>query len=98
MLPPRRTPSGLETSISRGPYRLHERIDWSCTLETEDLRFGCSGFPSTLVDDMSWRGLDYLRLHYPELVFEFVKGKKPAGRDYAVSVKGGHIVADWRTA
>ncbi len=98
MTPPRRTPAGLETSISRGPYRIHQHLDWSCTLESEDLLFGCSGFPSDLIADMSWRGVEWLGKHYPELVFQFVKGKKPAGHDYVESVKGGYVVADWRTA
>ncbi len=88
----------IETSISRGPYRIHGRLDWSCGLDVEDLQFGCSGFTSSLVEDMRWRGVEWLGKHYPELVFQFVRGKKPAGHDYAESVKGGHIVADWRTA
>lgn len=89
---------GLETSASRGPYRIHERIDWSCSLEQEDLRFGCSGFISGLLDDMACRPLPYLQLHYPELVFG-TSVKKPTGHEF-VQNAGRNLWrwADWRTA
>ncbi len=98
MTPPRRTPSGLETPASRGPYRYHESLDCSCQFEMEDIPFGSGGFSRNLCDDMGWRGVAYLTKHYPELVFQFIRGKKPGGHDYVQSVKGGHVVADWRTA
>lgn len=97
-LPPRKSPR-IETAASRGPYRYHEPIDNSCeSLEQEVLPFGCGGWQSDLLNDMRCRDSRYLGLHYPELTFATVRGKKPGGHDYVVEMGGSRYrVADWRT-
>lgn len=97
-MPPRRSPQ-IETAASRGPYRYHAPIDSACeSLEAEALPFGCGGWQWDLLDDMRYRDSRYLELHYPELTFDIVTGKKPKGHAYVVDIgRGRHRTADWRT-
>lgn len=95
----RKAPSGLVTAASRGSYRYYRPLDNACAcLEAEDLRRDYSSFDGGLLAQMEWRGIGYLRLHYPELTFGFVEGSKQPAADYARRAKGGWVVANWRTA
>jgi hypothetical protein len=97
-----KTPKGLETAASRGPYSWHAHQDYSCEIESEDLPFDCGHWESSLRASMRVSSFEWLNRHFPELKFSWVKAKpaslKAGGPEFVEKRGNGWITGAWKTA